>query len=445
MNRRFVSLLLVAAMTATLFTGCGKTENSAGDTSQSSKEKKELTVWVEKIFSEDANKKMQERINSFAKETGTTVKCEFIAATDFMTKLNASIEANNVPDITTGAVTKVLSYYPNIPYADVTDLVAEIGSKRAYFDSMSDGTKIEGKNYFVPYTSSSTMMFVRKDILKENGIEKIPETWDEVFDVAKKVSNPDKDIYGLGMGCGPTDEDGENVFRMMMWDNGGSFFDKDGNVIASNNAKVKEVVQKYVDLYKAGAIPPAATTWDPSGNNKSYLMGESAIVFNAPTLVNAMKSDEQYKELYSNTAVVAPPKGSAEDTVMGFATGWSIMKNSKSVDTAKDLIRYLTDNSWYDEYVKMIAPVLAPVYKDCAEQDVWKDGVNKQVLEYASKASGYYGYPVSTIKGRAIAAKNYFKFPAAGMLNSVVANNTSVEDALKQLEAGIEETANVIK
>lgn len=446
MKKRIISMLLAAVVAATMFAGCygGKKGNSGNNASKATP-KKELTMWVEKIFSEDANTKMQDRIDAFAKETGTTVKCEFIAATDFMTKLNAAIEAKNVPDVTTGAVTKVLSYYPNLPYADVTDLVSEIGGKRAYFESMSEGTKIEGKNYFVPYTSSSTMLFIRKDILKEKGIEKLPETWDEVFETAKKVSDPAKGIYGLGIGCGPTDEDCENTFRMMMWDNGGSFFDKDGNVTVATNPKTKEIIQKYVDLFNAGVIPPAATTWDPSGNNKSYLMGESAMVFNAPTLVNALKSDEKYKELYANTAVIAPPKGSAEDTVMGFAAGWSIMKDSKNVDTAKELIRYLTDNTWYDEYVKMIAPVLAPVYKDAAEQDTWKEGVNKQVLDYASKASGYYGYPVSTLKGRAIAAKNYFKFPTARMLNSIVANKTSIDDAIKQMEKDIAETANTIK
>ena len=39
-----------------------------------------------------------------------------VAATDFVTKLNAAIEAGqSVPDIISADTTKVLNYYPNIP------------------------------------------------------------------------------------------------------------------------------------------------------------------------------------------------------------------------------------------------------------------------------------------------------------------------------------------
>lgn len=44
---------------------------------------------------------------------------------------------------------------------------------------------------------------------------------------------------------------------------------------------------------------------DAGGNNGSYLAGRTAICFNAPTLYNALVSDEQYKELLDNTVVLA--------------------------------------------------------------------------------------------------------------------------------------------
>lgn len=40
----------------------------------------------------------------------------------------------------------------------------------------------------------------------------MPETWDEVFEDAKKVSDPDNDFYGLAMGCGENDDDDENTY-----------------------------------------------------------------------------------------------------------------------------------------------------------------------------------------------------------------------------------------
>lgn len=436
--RKVLALTLAMVMSMSLG-ACGN------DTSSAKAEEKELTVWVEKIFSDDANQAMEERMESFAKEKGVKVNYEFIAATDFVTKLNAAIEAgSNVPDITTSAVTKIVNYYPSNPYMDVSDLVDEINQNRPYMESIYEGSKIEGKHYFVPMTSSSTMMFVRKDKLEEAGISEIPKTWDELFEVAEAISDPDNGFYGLGMGCGPTDEDGENMFRMIMWDQGGYVFDESGNVTLDNDI-AKELLEKYKELYDKEVIPPAATTWDSGGNNTSYLMGEVGIVFNAPTLYNSLKTDENNKELFENTEVVNLPAGRDNSTTMGFAAGLSIMEGCKDVDLAEDLIRYLMDDDWYNEYLEITAPVYAPVFQDCKDNGIWAEGVNAQVINYAENSKGYYGYPVEDLRGRAVAAKNYFTFPMANMLNQVTTGSEDIDGAIGGAVSKIEEVQKTIE
>lgn len=441
--KKLAALGLAAIMTLSM-AACGggdsgeSSDGGSSDSSASSESSGELTVWLEKIFSDDANAAIEERINSFAEEKGVTVNVEFIAATDFTTKLNAAVEAgNNVPDVVTSAVTKIVNYYPSNPFLDVTDLVEEISGERPYLESIIEGSKIEDKNYFVPMTSSSTMAFIRKDKMEEAGVTEVPATWDELFDAAEKMSDPDNGFYGLGMGCGPTDEDGENIFRMMMWNEGGYVFDADGNITLDSDA-VKDLLNKYKEMYDNGVVPPAASTWDSGGNNTSYLMGECGIVFNAPTLYNAMATDESYAELLENTEVVNLPAGSDNNVTMGFAAGPAIMKDSKNVDQAKELIKYLFDKEWYDEYLEITAPVYSPVFEDCKEIDTWTDGVNAQVLGYAENSKGYYGYPVESTRGRALAAKSYFTFPMAKMLNQVVTGaedaDSAVEKAVKDLE-----------
>ena len=282
------------------------------------------------------------------------------------------------------------------------------------------------------------MMFVRKDKLEEKGITELPKTWDEVFEVAEQISDPDNGFYGLGIGCGPTDEDGENMFRMINWDQGGYIFDKDGNITLDNDV-TKSLLTKYKEMYDGGVIPKAASTWDPGGNNSAYLMGECGIVFNAPTLYNALRSDEANKELFENTEMVSLPAGSDNDTTMGFATGFAIMETCDDVESATKLIEYMYDKEWYEEYLEITAPVFAPLFQDMEGEGVWADGVNAQIIDYAKKAKGYYGYPVEGIKGRAIAAKHYFTFPMAEMMNKVVTDTLDVEgaigDAIKKLEA----------
>ena len=253
---------------------------------------------------------------------------------------------------------------------DVTNLVSEIHASRPYFESIIEGSKIDGVNYFVPFYSSSTLMFIRTDKLAEKGITDYPTTWEEVFEVAEAVSDPKNGFYGLGVGCGPTDEDCENTFRMIMWNNGANIFNEDGTVaIDSENAR--KMINKYAEMYEKEIIPPSATTWDPGGNNSTYLMGESAIVFNAPTLYNALKGDEAYADILENTVALAPPAGTVNSAVMEFISGFAIMNTCKDVESAELFIKYMLDQEWYDSYFKITAPVFAPIFQDAENDEFW--------------------------------------------------------------------------
>lgn len=395
-------------------------------------EEKEVTVWIEKVFSDEANAMMEERVLQFQEETGVTVKYEMVSATDFVTMLNAAIEAGtNVPDVVSMDTTKVLNYYPNIPALDVSELVDEIHAERPYFEAAYEGTKIGGVHYYVPYYSSSCMMFVRKDKLEEKGLE-VPTTWEEVFEVAKAVSVPEEDFYGLAIGCGENDDDDENTLRQMIWNAGGSILDAEGNIVCEDEV-VAGVLNNYAELYEAGAIPADAITWDAGGNNGSYLAERTAIALNAPTLYNALKADE-YKELMENTVVVAPPVGTDNGVYMNFNRGFSIMNTCEDVETASELVKYLCDKEWYDEYTGTIAPVFAPIFQDASENPTWTDDeVNAEVLKYVQNASGYYGYPVETIEGRAAAAKHYFTFPVGKAFNQVATKSADAESALSNM------------
>lgn len=439
-RKKVVAVVLTVIMVLGL-TACGNSSNSgdvSGNNDASGDSDREITVWIEKIFSDEANAKMQERLEQYGEENGVEVTVELIGATDFITKLNAAIEAGeNVPDIISSSTTKVLNYYPNIPCKDVTDLVNSINEERPYLSACTEGTEIDGKYYYVPFHSSTNLMYVRKDKLAEAGITEMPTTWDEVFEVAEAVSDPDNDFYGLAWGCGENDDDDENTLRQYMWNEGAYLFDTEGNFIGDEG--VEAVFNKYAELYNNGVIPPDATTWDAGGNNSSYLAGRTAICFNAPTLYNAMASDEQYADLLENTEVLTPPAGSDNDVYMNFYVGFSIMNTCSDDALAEDVISYLLDKEWYDSYFDEVAPVLAPVFEDAKETDTWSSGVNAVAIEYVEHATGYYGYPVESLKGRTVAAKHYFTYPFVKAVNQVATGTADAKGALDSMKSAIED------
>ena len=73
MKFKKVAALGMAALMAASLGACG---GSGGSESGSGKDDKSLTVWIEKVFSDDANTAMEERIKSFAEENGVNVNYE---------------------------------------------------------------------------------------------------------------------------------------------------------------------------------------------------------------------------------------------------------------------------------------------------------------------------------------------------------------------------------
>lgn len=432
--KKLMSLFLAMLMILSLAACGGGGDNPSGPAQSqgnSSGEGKTLTVWIEKIFSDEANEYMQQRVLQFGEENNVAITCELVPVADFVTKLNAAIEAGvGVPDVISADSTRVVNYYPNIPCVDLSDLVNEINAERPYFEAAYEGTKIGGTHYYVPFCSSSTMMFIRKDKLAEAGITKMPTTWDEVVAAARAVSDPDNDFYGLGMGCGDTDDDDENMFREWVWNEGGSLFTPEGEIIADEGT-FAEIANLYGTLYNEKVIPPDATTWDSGGNNGSYLAGRTAIVFNAPTLYNALRTNEEYTELLANTVIMAPPSGSVNGIYMSFNRGFGVMNTCKDMDTAEQLLRYMMDESWYNQYFDLIAPIYAPVFQDEWNNSTWADDpVNSEVLRYTENASGYYGWPVATLEGRALAAKHMYTFPFEKVFNQVAIGSATAEEAI---------------
>ncbi len=430
MQKKILAMLLAAAMLLGMV-GCTNTEKKDDG--------KTLTVWVERTFSDDANNCLKTMLDRYSKETGVKLNVEFINSTDFMTKLNAAVEAGTTPDISTADVRKTLAYYPNNPYLEVNDLLTEIEKENPLYESIYEASEIDGNHYFVPFTSSAELLFVRKDKMEAAGYTEVPDTWDGLFEMAEKMSDPQNSFWGFGQSFGSGDGDFENAVRTMLWNNGGGFFDENGNASAVSNPVNKQILEKLVEMYKNGTIPEGAVSWDASSNNGNYLQGTVGIVVNACTLNGALQSDEAYKELYENTIVTTEPAGSANHNHMAYIYGWGIHKECKNVEGAKDLIKYLCDPNNYQEYVDLLGPTFAPVFEKAGESELWSTGVHKTMVDYVKNSNTYIGEPCHDIETLAVASQVYNAYVFANVMNGVISGNYTVDEALQKIDDAINE------
>src|SRR5207247_8952812 len=152
---------------------------------------------------------------------------------------------------------------------------------------------------------------IRKDLLAAKGL-KLPKVYDpDVIDVAKKCQDPSKDLWGFGQTLNRCD-DGNGFMQTILWDYGGSAWDKDGKpALATTFLKENTAALQFaVDTIQKHKIqPPGVMAWTDPSNNEAYMAGKLVSTNNGASLYYAMVSKKH--ALAHKTQVVINQGGPA--------------------------------------------------------------------------------------------------------------------------------------
>lgn len=382
-----------ATLLAALVTGCstgGKT--TAGETTADGKSKPTLTFWMKKQLFEDQNKLIQERAKQFGSDNNVNVNIELIAYEDFYPKWSAAIESKTVPDVSFFGYQEIGQFYGKDVLEDLTDVVKKIESKNGDMQaSMKKAITFQGKQYAIPFWTESQVLYYRKDLLKNAGFDAPPKTWEEFRKMAKALTDPSKGVYGAGMGYGKGNSDAEFLTRGIIWSYGGSVDTKDGKTVIANTPETVEATKFIRDIFLTDkSTPPSALGWDDSGNNKAYLSGQAAMIFNVGSTLSTIKKDNP--DLYEKTGIAPYPAGPKGTFIPGISNNLGIFKDSKNKELAKQFVEYMLATDWYKTWIEKGAPLTGPVYSKLTSEPVWQDEKNKAFVD---SVKGFYflGYP----------------------------------------------------
>lgn len=125
------------------------------------------------------------------------------------------------------------------------------GKSDDFVDSVWNGMKYNGGIYAIPETMLFEMMFYREDILKELGIEKAPDTWDEFYDAMEtiqksnlKVGIPESNSANYGV------SGGIQIFAMLLLQNGGTYYNDSLTKALFDTEEALSAFESWVDIYK---------------------------------------------------------------------------------------------------------------------------------------------------------------------------------------------------
>lgn len=130
-----------------------------------------------------------------------------------------------------------------------------------------------GAAYGLPETQTFPMMFYRKDILMELGLE-VPQTWDDVK-VAMTVLAKNQMEFGM--------LPSEQIFAMLLYQNGGAYYSEDGSVSRLDSDEAINSFKQYCEYYTDYKLDKETSV------DQRFRTGECPIIIADYTLYNNLQ------------------------------------------------------------------------------------------------------------------------------------------------------------
>ena len=222
--------------------------NSLGATEETVASNKTITLWVG-TGRDQANVIRSLIDESFTDVYGVNVNVQLV---DMNTLLRAEL-AGEGPDVaiqvanTNGIAGAVLNTGNDTPVnyglrnavLDLTQFDDFDEVSERFYESALTAFSFEGSTYALPETQTFPVMFYRKDILAELGVE-VPTTWDEV-----KVTMSVLAKNQMEFGMLPT----EQIYAMLLYQNGGEYYNEGGISSALDSDIAVNTFKEYCEYY----------------------------------------------------------------------------------------------------------------------------------------------------------------------------------------------------
>jgi len=212
-----------------------------------SKDQRTITVWIGS-GRDQANTLKAMIDETFTPQTGINVNLKLV---QMYTLLQATL-AGQGPDVAMGVASDIpVNYGMRHAAADLTQFPDYGEVAKRFRPSAIEPYQYENGVYALPETQTFNMLFYRKDVLNELGLQ-VPQTWEDVSNLLA-VLNKSHMEFGLPLVMQPT-YPGENlppnpVFSMLLMQNGGQFYRNGGKESDLDSPVAIETFKQWTEFY----------------------------------------------------------------------------------------------------------------------------------------------------------------------------------------------------
>lgn len=433
MKKKFlVPIILLALM---IITACSSGEKVETTSKTSSGELDgEITVWHS--FTQGPRLEfMQAAADSFMKENPKVkIKIETFAWPEFYTKWTTGLQSGQVPDVSTALPNHVVELIDVDALVPLNDVIDKIGRDRFYEAPLKEGT-VEENNFSIPLYSHAQVMWYRKDLLAEAGLE-VPKTWDELYETAKKLNNA-PNVYGLSVPMGSGDMMATRFLNFYVRSAGETLLTKDGKANLTSKSAI-DGIKYWIKMYETTS-PEGSVNYKVLDQATLYYQGKTAFDFNSGFQIGGVETNSP--QLLEKIDAAPMPKVSADDPENGIETSnipVVVWKNSKHPEIAKAFVESLYEKEEYIKFLHSVPAGMLPALKDIAEDPEFLNNPTIQKFDNAVKVIS-----AAVDKGTAIGMENGPSLQSGiitsqgvieKMFQDIVLKDVSVNEAAEKAE-----------
>ena len=263
MKKKSMALLMASAMAVGLLSGCGGGSSEEkeqvevptepfGDTikydpAAEINNGEDITIELWEWGSDDL---FQEIIVGYtAMHPNVTIKLVNNPWEDYWTKLPLALDGEDGP-----ALFNVHNSYHENLINYMAPLEIPIEDLEADFTGVNAHV-IDGEVYYIDYGMMTGAVYYNKDMWEAAGLteEDIPKTWDELIEVAKKLTIKDGDTL-IQAGLNFNDDFHQNYLLGLNYQLGENLFQDDGRTPNVNSETMVQIMQMLVDMYRVDGI-----------------------------------------------------------------------------------------------------------------------------------------------------------------------------------------------
>jgi lactose/L-arabinose transport system substrate-binding protein len=302
------------------------------------------------------NKPFQTMLPKFM-EKNPKIKVEFIDSGNGHKEkvMTALASGSELADIAGSQDPDLPQYVDTGGVADISQYMAPYKDKIVEY-KLNLGV-VEGKNYSVPWDGSPCLLYYRRDICEQNGIDPTKiATYQDWFDAGMKL----KDATGGKVRLFGFNEQDTWPFVNWTWQRGGGVYNADLSKVTIDAAEPVEVLTFMKKAWDAEVVHQNMG-WDPQ--QASFKDGSSALFPSAIWMADIIKGNAP--ETVGKWGVVKMPAwmaGGSQVTTFG-GSQIMILKTSKNVEAAFKFLEY-TQLTQEGQEVAWTDGALFPILKD---------------------------------------------------------------------------------